>query len=212
MVCTDTTPDAVEWKIGGSQGNDLNLNSEDGSDQQQLVPKASFDVEFSYSTSDDAGSAGPMADMFLMPSGIIQLTKVHVVSVENVGKNSTCTIRGHTDTSMAVKWNLAGFHFITAADIEARVIPQLSRTMFRQKCAHNSVKPGFTPQQKLQACCIQYNASEPDSALCNPKGEPIDSLVRHCSHEYPDENAAEYTDCMKIASTKEYMMFLNARK
>ena len=159
MQCMELSPDAVALKANINVGMDANLNFESGSDKSRLMPKLAFDVEFSYSTSDDSGSAGPMADMFLMPSGIIQLTKVHVVSVDNVGNNATCSIRGHMDTSMAIKWNLAGFHFLTAADIEARVIPQLSRAMFRQECAHKSTKARVSTQERVQACCLRYNAT-----------------------------------------------------
>ena len=60
-VCNELSPDGVALKIGGSMGLDTAHNFESGSDSSRLQPKLSLEVEFSYSTSDDAGSAGPMA-------------------------------------------------------------------------------------------------------------------------------------------------------
>ena len=64
----------------------------------------------------------------------------------------------------------------------------------------------------MTASNLRYNASEPDSVVCRPAGDPIDSLVKHCIHEYPDIKSTEYKDCMKIASPKEFMIFKNAKR
>ena len=64
----------------------------------------------------------------------------------------------------------------------------------------------------MTASNLRYNASEPDSVVCRPAGDPIDSLVKHCIHEYPDSKSTEYKDCMKIASPKEFMIFKNAKR
>lgn len=109
---------------------------------------------------------------------------------------------------MAIKWDLAGFFFISAADIEARVIPQLSQSLFRQHCNFISNKPGASTKKKMKACCLQYNASDPVNEQCRN----IDSLHAHCTHHYPDTSSSEFEKCMKVASDKEYQMLTSARR
>ena len=130
---------------------------------------------------------------------------------QGVGDNSTCTVTGRDDTSMVIKWHLAGFHFLTAADIEARVIPQLSQNLHRQDCHHVSSQKGATQAQKLKACCLKWNESDPVNAACTHP-TPIDSLDAFCLHQYPDVGSTDYEECKKVASFKDYMMFKAARR
>lgn len=109
---------------------------------------------------------------------------------------------------MAIKWHLAGFYFISAADIEGRVIPQLSQSLFRQQCDEAKHR---SQHERLQACCPHFNASDPENPACL-QPEPMDSLRAYCKHLYPDESSTDFKECLKIASPKEYMMFKNARK
>lgn len=63
-ACMDLSPDGVAFNIKGGLSADTATNFETGRDESSLQPKLSLDVEFSYSTSDDPGSAGPMAVSF----------------------------------------------------------------------------------------------------------------------------------------------------
>ena len=95
-----------------------------------LKPSEAFEFTITYTTSAEPDRAGPMADMFIMPSGTIQLTTVYEVGWEE----ATCTLSGADTKASKILLYLSGFYYISAADVEARVLPQLEGLVWEENC------------------------------------------------------------------------------
>ena len=118
---------------------------------------------FSYSTSSNAQMAGPSSDSFVVPAVSYELSSVWQVQLATdisnsntttttttngsssssssgvVESQSVCHITGREDRHLLARIDAAGFQFVTAQDIEDRILPSLedvvSDLKFRVACA-----------------------------------------------------------------------------
>jgi hypothetical protein len=136
---------------------------ESGGETTRLLPDNAVEISVSYSTSAEPDAAGPMADMFLMPSGTIEISTTHFVGVDKgqgLGVNKgegQCKIIGKSSTSMRVLLQLNGFYFISAADVESRVIPQLKEVLLRPECDAEAQREGASTREKAEKCCVAFD-------------------------------------------------------
>ena len=102
--------------------------------------------------------------------------------------------------------HLSGFYFISAQDVEARVLPMLDvlnkETDHKLRCHTASSNATKHPEaDDLAACCKLYNASEAStSTACyvgQVKGAPkVSSLGGYCtSHTQHTAFFARYAQC-----------------
>ena len=77
---------------------------------------------------------------------------------------------------------------------------------FKLKCAEVSRNASATETNKMQACCTDFNAAEPNSTACyvgQNKAKPIVSLETHCEDlNSGDTTTQKYLDCKDIEKLK----------
>ena len=140
--------------------------------------------------------------MFVMPSATIEITEVHVVKVSQAA--ASCTIHGETESSWTVLAHADAFWFVSARDVESRIIPQLDTIAAvsdrKLRCVEVAARKGGmeTMRKKMAACCKLYNASQPNSTACYIKGRKeegneIASLAALCTEKHANTSSAEYT-------------------
>ena len=175
-------------------------------DSQKLDPTTELELSITYKTSADANSAGPAADMFLMPAGTIQLTSTHLVSVTESG--DTCTLSRAPDSSMVIMWHLAGFYFISAGDIETRVLPQLSTDLFRKTCDYDS-SPKCVHAASASASSADILACEAITSLGGSAGVDVTNATAieaersSCTSTLTSTPGCEYDDSQTGAAKQE---------
>ena len=158
--------------------------------------QSKLSLTFSYSTSADVEKAGPESDAFLMPALTVEISEVLVVRMSNDA--GSCAITGTIDKSWTVLGHLSAFWWITANDVEARVLPALD----------DLVAAGRFKQQCLAApsaanCCDQYDAEVPGATACRMggavNGALVDSLHKYCSNRLQATSGQDYDNCMEVS-------------
>ena len=136
--------------VGPHLSTDALLGSSARSESQQ---ESELTISFQYSTSADADKAGPSSDAFLVPAVWFELHKTWFVSFSHSG----CSVVGFTRNVLVPSYDLSGFTFTTANDVETRNLPLLKEQMedaqFRL-CCDGAALPGVT-----------CTATEPAAAL-----------------------------------------------
>jgi hypothetical protein len=193
------TIEGFDLKAGAQTTQNGHKLDDSGWDRDTLQPSRALDVTITYATSPEPDSAGPMADMFLVPSGTIQITTINTVSVAG------CTIWRREELAMAVMWHLAGFYFISAADVESRVLPQLDKLLKKEKCFDNP---------SMRTCCLMFDPDASDSDLEQPAcsfpdpsvGKPdilVNTLEKYCTWEGTMASAPVSDDAKDDSTTTE---------
>ena len=158
---------------------------------------AATEFDITYSTSGEAGEAGPKGDMFLMPAATIGIMQTHVVSMSSSADKKTCTIHASTDTSWEILLHLSGFYYIQASDVESRVMPMLTLLV-----GDAGMKLECMAKKTVKSCCKNYKKGDKGSA-CHVKQDPrknkIDSLDRYCENKYK-LGSDGYNGCRKVTA------------
>ena len=81
-------PDGIKKLVKAEKDKDGVIGGLKPSEYSDMTESTT--IEFTYATSVDHGSAGPMADMFLMPAGTVAIIATWLVSFSEDGTGTLC--------------------------------------------------------------------------------------------------------------------------
>ena len=195
-VCSGaSTKVAPGAKFGADATFKVETSAIDTESESTQLESDVLDFKFTYQTSPNPAMSGPPSDCFLMPALTIEISQVWVVSMGS--GNAGCTITGQLQQSWSALSHLSAFWWITANDVEARVMPTLDRLT-----AETKDKLDCKNKSTVAACCKNWDATDPDNTACKVGGDKdgatINTLPLYCENLLGSGNI-EYNKCLQVS-------------